>query len=82
MKPYFVELTVTAVVMAEDADHAWEVADSERRDIFNDTGNVDIYVGSEVTSERNLRDGWDLQCIPYGGDGNTRIGELIGKEKA
>jgi hypothetical protein len=82
MKPYFVKYTVTAVVMAEDESHAWQVARSHRSEVFGESDCNNICVEGEVTRGEQLRGGWDLQCIPYGGDGNTRIGELIAKEPA
>lgn len=82
MRPYFVEYTVTAVVMAEDENDAWSVARSERRDVFRDADDMDIFVRGEVTGEKDLDDSWDLHCVPYGGDGKTRIGELINPEAA
>ncbi len=36
-----------------------------------------LHVTGDVTQERHLRDGWDGQCIPYGGDGNTKISALL-----
>lgn len=78
MKPFLVEYTVKAVVMAEDEDHAWAVARSECRDVFYEAGSPEIWVEHEVEkAEDLLGSGWDLGCIPYGGDGNTRISELM-----
>lgn len=80
MKPYMVKITVNAVVMAEDESHAHEVTKDELRDIFRYAYRPLIDVQCAVTSEDNLNGGWDMECIPYGGDGNTRIGDLIGGE--
>lgn len=77
LKPYFVEYTVTAVVMAEDETHAFMRAKSYRQDAMNDADDIDVFVRSEVKSEVDLIDGWDMECIPYGGDGNTRIGKYL-----
>jgi hypothetical protein len=82
LKPFFVEYTVTAVVLAEDEGHAWTVARSEQRDVFGDAYNNEIFVRGEVTSEADMEDGWDLECVPYGGDGNTRIGDILKKSHA
>jgi len=30
-----------------------------------------------VTSEKHLRDGWDVECVPYGGAGNARLRDLL-----
>lgn len=80
MKPFFVTLEVVAVVMAEDETHAYEVAGQKKRDIFYDADYPDIMVGDEIATASDMRDGWDLDCIPYGGDGNTRIGEYLALE--
>lgn len=76
-KPYFVTLEVTAVVMAEDADHAFNVAKLERREICSDT-DMTILVGSEVTSEVDLsRHDWSGDALPYGGDGRSRLRDIL-----
>ena len=31
----------------------------------------------EVVRVDQLEHGWDGECIPYGGDGNTRLGALL-----
>lgn len=73
-----VTLETKIVVVADDEDHAWQVASDEARDaIDNDRPAPDVSVRGEVTSEKHLRDGWDAECVPYGGDGNTRIGALL-----
>lgn len=73
-----VTLETKIVVVAEDEDHAWQVARDEAREaIDNDRPDPDVSVRGEVTSEKHLRDGWDGECVPYGGDGNTRIGALL-----
>lgn len=54
--------------LAKDALHDEEVALLRLRDAF---------VARAVRSEAHLRDGWDGMCLPYGGDGNTRIKDLL-----
>lgn len=77
LKPYFVTLEVTAVVMAEDADHAYDVARMERRDICSDV-DTSIFVGSQVTSEAELlAHGWNGDELPYGGDGRSRLRDIL-----
>lgn len=80
MKPYMVEIRTYAVVMAEDAAHARSVADNYKRDIFGDDWSPRIDVGDEVSNVDALAHGWDGECIPYGGDGNTRLGQLLAPE--
>lgn len=77
LKPYFVTLEVTAVVMAEDADHAYDVARLERCDICSDV-DMSIFVGSEITSEAELSaHDWHGDELPYGGDGRSRLRDIL-----
>lgn len=77
MKLFQVKISTIAIVAAKDADHAYEVAEAFRHEAFSDDANPRIEVDCEVKSVANLRHGWDGECIPYGGDGNTRIGALL-----
>jgi hypothetical protein len=76
MKPYVVEFTFRTVVMGEDEIRAYGVARDQFRDIVRDE-TPDIWVEGEVRSEDDLPEGWDLMCLPYGGDGNTRLSEIL-----
>ncbi len=77
LKPYLVTLESTAVVMAEDETHAYDVARMQKRDICSD-GDMSIFVGSQATTEADLTvNGWDGMCVPYGGDGNTRLKDIF-----
>lgn len=77
LKPYFVTLETTAVVMAEDSDHAYDVARLERRDICSDA-DMTILVGSEVTSEAELSvHDWSGDALPYGGDGRSNLRDVL-----
>lgn len=79
MKAYVVEFTVRAVVMGDDESDAWSAAHVDWRDIARDeVPEVDVL--NVILEERHLPTGWDLQCIPYGGDGNTRLSEIVGQE--
>lgn len=40
--------------------------------------DFDVDVVREITKGK-LPDGWDEKCIPFGGDGNTRIGDFLGE---
>ena len=77
MKPYMVEITTYGVVMAEDESHAHQVADSYKREIFGDDWNPRIEVDGAVVKVEDLGHGWDGECIPYGGDGNTTLAALL-----
>ena len=74
---YRVELTVVAVVEADDEIDAITAAEDDKREIFGDSDGLEITVWGEVTKLEDLTDGWDGNCIPYGGDGNTSIRELL-----
>jgi hypothetical protein len=77
MKPYMVEIRTYGVVMAEDESHARSVANNYKRDIFNDDWNPSIDVDGEVVSVGELGHGWDGECLPYGGDGSTKLADLL-----
>ena len=73
-----VAIKFTMVVQADDESHAFDVAENNIKAGRDDAEpNTIIAVMGEVTREKNLRDGWDAECIPYGGDGNSRIGEVL-----
>jgi hypothetical protein len=77
MKLYMVEVTTYAVVMARDEIHALNVADAYKRDIFGDDPSPNIDVDRAIEKLSDLKHGWDGECIPYGGDGNTRLADLV-----
>lgn len=78
MPLFLVTVSSTAVVVADNADDAYQVAQDHVRDIISDDCSPNIDVEREVTALAHLDGGWDAMCIPYGGDGNTRTGELLG----
>lgn len=76
-----IDIPLRVVIEAEDDDHAWEIA----RDDINEVLRCEdirrlaqIRVLKEVNSFGDLPPRWDGRCIPYGGDGNTRIAEILG----
>jgi predicted oxidoreductase (fatty acid repression mutant protein) len=80
MKPYAITLSVVAVVMADDESHARQVAENERREIFGDAyGKVLQF--SDATEVKTLaeltRVHYDGVCLPYGGDGETRLQDIL-----
>lgn len=80
MKPYAITLSVVAVVMADDESHARQVADREKREILGDAyGKVLQFSNAvEIKSVADLAPiHWDGLCLPYGGDGNTRLSETL-----
>lgn len=77
MKPYAVEVTLHMVVMADDLKRARKVGRQFARDAARKDEFDDVFVLREVTSEDELPDEWDGTCVPYGGDGNTRLKDLL-----
>lgn len=80
MPLFNVEVTIatTLVVEAADANDAYFVAkDSIQQAIKDAPPQTDIFVRGQVSSEQDLSAGWDGDCLPYGGDGNTRLRELL-----
>lgn len=83
-KPYFVELKITAVVMATSITDAMVVAKKNAHDIFFD-GELSADEAEEVKSLEHLQRlcaAWDGRCTPYGGDGNTRLKDLLPETEA
>ncbi len=68
-----VKISMTLVVQAEDENHAREVAEDHWKDSLSDnTPEPRTQVTGEVTHTRNLRDGWCVDCVPYGGKSRIR----------
>lgn len=78
MTPYMVKVTTFAVVVARDERHALEVASASKREIFRDDDEPEIAVLWPITKTHNLPGKWDGECIPYGGDGDTNLEDLVG----
>lgn len=79
--PFFiVELKTTAVVQADNETDAFRKAMNDQRDICGDT-DMEIEVGKEITSVDALPGLWDGDCIPYGGDRNARLKDLLHNEQ-
>ncbi|MCS4234435.1 hypothetical protein [Stenotrophomonas sp. BIGb0135] len=76
MKMWNVEVSHVAVVLADNEIEAAEVARRFTREIVSDSDEAHCVVTHEVKAISDFRDGWDGACLPYGGDGNTRINEL------
>lgn len=77
MKPYAVEVIWIAVVMAETPEDADEVA---RRNLSEITrwDSPEYSAGRPIKSMQELcAIGWDGQCLPYGGDGETRLSDIL-----
>jgi len=71
-------MQTSMVVIADDEDHAWEVAQEHAQEAFDDANApYQTHVTGEVKKVEHLRSGWDGDCIPYGGDENTRLRDLL-----
>jgi hypothetical protein len=78
MKAYSIEVSFTTVVMAEDEMHALKVAEATSSEAFCDTSDHDYGMPRAITEEKQLLSiGWDGECLPYGGDGETRLSDII-----
>ena len=76
MKAYKLTMKTTVVVIAADALHAVQVAKENMREIKRDS-ELEPGIAFTVNSLAELTDEWDGDCIPYGGDGNTQLKELL-----
>ncbi len=68
-KLYTVTVHFDYVVVADDVNDADAIARGYIRDALSDMSIFDVDVDVE---EGATAYGWDGDCIPYGGDGNTR----------
>jgi len=76
MPIYAVEIITVAVVEAASMGDARQVANGHLRDAARD-GPTDFLVLQEITNLQDLPDEWDGECLPYGGDGEKRLKELL-----
>lgn len=80
MPLYNVELTMrcTIVVQADELDDVTDAALYHWRDAVHECDTTPVVnIRGEVRKSGDLRDGWDEMCVPYNGDGNTRIRDLL-----
>lgn len=78
MKPYAVEVSFTMIVMAESEDVTCEAALLDADEAWGDTPDKNYTTLGEIKTEADLkRYQWDGQCIPYGGDGETRLSDIL-----
>ena len=69
MKLYTAKVAFDFVLVAENIHEAFAVALAEMREAFADLDRHDVDVDIEEGVHAYK---WDDECIPYGGDGNTR----------
>lgn len=66
------------VVVADDEDHAWQVAQNHAKEAFDDANApYQTHVTGEVRKVEHLRSEWNGDCVPYGSDENTRLRDLL-----
>lgn len=79
MPLFAVQISTIAMVCADDAAEALEVAKDDLRNIQSDAGREGhslTVVCQNVRPDQLAQFNWDDMCIPYGLDGNTRIKDL------
>lgn len=76
-KIFEVRIAMYAVVAADNENHAYEVARRNASSILSDDGNPYIDVLCEAKTLQDLGNGWNGDCLPYGGDGKTTLSKLL-----
>lgn len=71
-KLYTVTVSFDYVVVADDIGDAIDVGRGYIKDALSDMSVHDVDIDAEFGVSAY---GWDDDCIPYGGDGNTRTSE-------
>lgn len=69
---------VSMVVLADDEEHALDVAFEYFKDAMRDeNSSPEIQITGLVEKASHLKDGWDDVCLPYGGNGSSRIRDYL-----
>lgn len=82
LRPFYVELTVGAVVMAVSEAEAMRAGEDAAREIVEDSG-VQCFGPVAVQSLEHLKQlapEWTADSVPYGGDGYTALVDLLPEE--
>lgn len=69
----------TLVVESENEESGRKAVEGVIEDL--DWRDYGIELLSEITTQEGFPDGWDGNCLPYGGDGETRLKDLLPKAK-
>lgn len=69
---YTVRVTFDFVIEADSLTSVASVVEDNVQAAFNDIAQ---YLLDYTVKPGVHADGWDDECIPYGGDGNTRTGD-------
>lgn len=80
-KLFVVSCDLSFVVAADDETSARRLARQHASDDLSNLSAGD-FTASEMSNRRDLPDGWDDACAPYGGDLKRTIGEILGPEPA
>lgn len=78
-KLYAVRVGYDFVVAADSLGDAYARAPLYVREALGDMSAHDVDIDIDEYDGKNA-DSWDDECIPYGGDGNTRTGEYLKKD--
>jgi hypothetical protein len=73
-KLYAVRVGYEFVIVADSLGDAYARAPYYVRDALSDISGHDVDLDIDEYDGTNA-ESWDDECIPYGGDGNTRTGE-------
>ncbi|WP_186083617.1 hypothetical protein [Burkholderia gladioli] len=78
MKPFAVEMSIKIIVMADDEDHAEQVAAEHIEEYAGgaDADDFDARGCVLIDNVATLPGNWPSEAVPYGGDGETEL-ELI-----
>lgn len=78
---YAVRVTkaTVAMVLADSEVDAIAIAEHDATEILRECPqDVDADTVGVIQSQAELaQHGWDEMCLPYGGDGNTRLSEIL-----
>lgn len=82
-KLFAVEISSIVIVHAEDDKDALMIAEDQVRDICRDTYEFEYSnLGSEIKTVKELRTyGWEKECLPYGGENNQTIEEILNEKE-
>ena len=76
-KLYTVTVSFDYVVVADDVGDAIDIGRGYIKDALSDMSVHDVDIDAKFGVSAY---GWDGDCIPYGGDGNTRTSEYKRKQ--
>ena len=75
MAIYKFTLSQKVVVQAADEEAGRQVVLASQYEL--DWFDSHVLLDAEITDESELSGGWDGNCYPYGGNGRTRLKDLL-----